>query len=334
MVSRRRWSNPILVFAVAILPAFVAHAASAPAIPNPPFTAADFESAATKDMPAMRDKIVAALGPLGARDRATYAEKVANDFTAPASGVNSTRPEVRLNSAILIHDLGTDNTDRYLVTMIQHDDPSVRYWAARSLNDIAPKLSIIGGNTVNRVVNALGNRAKAETSGIIDQEIVKALISYKSFDPLLDALDAVANQMQSAVPDVAQFQTLILGLDFVNANMAAAQNPAKNKAATIASRAASFAAQQQVVAEKVVQASDPNRKLPADYAAAVQRIINVALKVSGTAAGKTYTVKSESDPATILLNISDVFGFPGGKAGSLQTDIKTIPVPPAINTGG
>ena len=63
--------------------------------------------------------------------------------------------------------------------------------------------------------------------------------------------------MQSAIPDVAMLQTVATGLEFINTNMSTANGNDKIKAAGIAARAASFAAQQEVNAEKIVQATDP-----------------------------------------------------------------------------
>lgn len=308
------------------MPATSALAATSPT-PTPPFTAADFEAAATKDMPGMRDKIIAAMKSLpNSSDKSVYATKVCDDFSAPNVGVNSKRPEVRLNSAILVHDLNTLSTDKYLEQMIANDDPSVRYWAARGLYDISSQINSTGGLTLQRAVNALAGRGKVETSGIVETEIIKDLKEFQAAGPLLDALESVTGQMEAAIPDVAMLQTVAVGLDFISKSMA---NLPKDKAANVAARAASFAVQQEVCNEKVIKASDPSGSIPREYVAAVQRIVDAAVKVANSAAGKTYSIKTSSFDE-MQLSANDTFGTPGGRAGALQGDIKTVQVPPKV----
>jgi hypothetical protein len=304
------------------MPAMNAFAASAP---TPP-TAADFESAATKDMPDMRAKIIAAMSSLGAAAKSAYATKVCEDFSAPNLGINSKRPEVRLNSAILIHDLGTLSTDKYLEQMIDNTDPAVRYWAARGLYDISSLINMTGGLTLQRAVNALSNRGKVETSGIVETEIIKDLIQFQAASPLLDALEAVTGQMETTIPDVAMLQTVAVGLDFINKSMASID---KAKAANVAARAASFAIQQEVCSEKVIKANEPDAKVPTEYIGAVQRVVESAVKIANSAAGKTYALKTSTFDE-LQLTTRDIFGTPDGRAGALQGDLKTVKVPPKV----
>ena len=180
----RRWCRVwTLMLVVGAMPATLAWAAAAPA---PVYTAADFETAAAKEMPGMRDSIAKRIATItSSQQRDKEAAAVATDFTAPGRGVNSARPEARLNAAILIHDLGTLSTDSFLTQMLQNKDVAVRYWAARGLTDIAKAL--INAGAAGRVVTALGAQAKVETSGVVAQELIKALIQYSALVPALEA---------------------------------------------------------------------------------------------------------------------------------------------------
>jgi hypothetical protein len=330
MVCRRRWQNRAMVLALGVTAGFwtanvsLGAAAGAAAVP----TAADFEKADAKDLPSMRDAIIKPMSGMSALARDTYGAKVAADFTSAGLGVNSARQEVRLNSAILIHDLHTLSSEQPLILVLPSEDPAVRYWAARGLSDLAPDLMRVGGPPVDRVVKALGDRAKIEKSGIVEQEIVKALIQYGAFVPLLNALTAISNQMETAIPDLTLLQTA--SLDSVNKSIAGALAADKIKAATVAARLASFAAQQLKNNEKAIQSIDPTAKVPAEYVAAVQRVVEAATKVVGGAAGKTYPVPTGASVDELLLNVNGLFGTPGGRGGTLQADIPSVPVPPAV----
>ena len=331
MVCRRRWRNLAMMLAVGLMAGSATVAAQAAgAVPAAPKTPADFEAADAKDLPTLRDLIIKAM-PTEAVQRDRYGAQVAKDFTAAGAGINSTRPEVRLNSAILIHDLNTLSTDQPLLSLIKSDDAAVRYWGAKGLTDISARLMSGGvGPTTNLIVTGLGTRAKVETSGLVQQEIVKALIQYKAFAPLLDALDAISNQMEAGVPDTALLETAALGLDSVSRSMLSAAAADKVKGATDAARLASFAAQQQKKNEEAVKAIDPAANVAADYAAAAQKVVEAATKVAGGATGTTYPTPTGTSPDELLLNVNNLFGTPGGRAGKLQTDVTSVPVPPKV----
>ncbi len=344
MVCRRRWQNRTLAVALglmAVLGAVGAQtgmAAGAARTLVPPYKASDFEKADAKDLPAMRDAIIKTMlgtptNPTTAVERDTYGATVAADFTSEGLGVNSTRPEVRLNSAILIHDLHTLSTEMPLELLLKNNDAAVRYWGARGLADLSGDLMKVGGRPVQRVVDALDVQAKVEKSGIVEQEIVKALIQYGAFAPLLDALGAISNQMEAANPDMDMLQTASLGLDMVSKSMATAGAMDKTKAATVASRLASFAAQQLKNNEQSLQSADSAAKVPADYLTAVQRVVEAATKVAAGASAKSYAVPTGASTDELLLNVNGLFGTPGGRGGKLQGDMTAVPVPPAVKSG-
>jgi hypothetical protein len=335
MVCRRRWHNRTVVVALGVMAGLwvtgvnAGMAAGAAAAP----TAADFEKADAKDLPGMRDAIIKPMSGMSALARDTYGAQVSTNFTAAGVGVNSTRPEVRLNAAILIHDLQTLSSERPLEDMLKNEDVAVRYWGARGLTDLSSALLKVGGMAVQRALDALGSQAKVEKSGIVEQEIVKALIQYGAFAPLLDALGAISNQMETAIPDLAMLQTASLGMDSASKSVAGASAADKTKAATVAARLASLAAQQLKNNEQSLQSVDPTARIPGDYMTAVQRVMEAATKVAGGAAGKTYPTPAGKTADELLLNVNALFGTPGGRGGTLQADMKDVPVPPAVKTG-
>jgi hypothetical protein len=298
-------------------------------VPALPKTAADFETSDVKELATLRDIVIKAK-PANPVDADGYGTKVCRDFVGKDVGINSKKAEVRLHAAILIHDLNTLSTDTTLVQMLSSDDAAVRYWGARGLVDISGNLAKIGGTAVRNVVKALGDRAKVESSGIVQQEIVRALIQYSGFAPLLDALNATGDQMEAGIPDAALLETAALGLDFVGKSMGGAAAADKVKAATVAARAASYAAQQLKKNEEAVKTIDASATVPADYVAAVQRVVDGATKVAGAAAGKTYSVPTGTSSYELLMNVNGVFGTPGDRAGKLQGDLTGVPVPSKV----
>jgi len=309
--------------ALGAMPAILAPGAGAPA-PIP--TAKDFEAAAAKDMPGMRDLILKKHQAIAKSvDRDANAIAVATDFTAPGLGVNSARPEVCLNAAILIHDLKTLSTDKFLMQMLQNKDAAVRYWAARGLSDLSKDL--LNAGSAGNAIHALGERAKAETSGVVAQELIKALTLYQAFGPVLDSLGAVSNQMEAAIPDVATLQTAAVGLDFIAKSMPAALANDKSKAATIAARVASFAAQQQANNEKAIRIIDGAANLPPAYSAAVQQVVEAATRVLNGAASKPLKTPTGKSTGELQMNVNLLL-----KDMVADPNLKNIPVPPTVKT--
>ena len=145
MVSRRWWrTTTVLLLTGVLTPA--AWGAGAPALKSP----SDFESAKPDELPAMRDEYVKAFNALGTTtERDRFAGKVAADFSAPNVGVNSKRDDVRLNVVIMFHDLNSYSMEKPFSDLLNSNDPTVRYWSAKSLNELAPKLvsnHIVGGS--------------------------------------------------------------------------------------------------------------------------------------------------------------------------------------------
>jgi hypothetical protein len=309
---------------VGAMPAMLALGAAAPA---PALTAKDFESAAIREMPGMRDQVVKPVLAISSSvARNTQASAVAKDFSAPGLGVNSKRPEVRLNAAILIHDLKTLSTDSFLIPMLQNADPAVRYWAAKGLADISPGL--VSAGLQAKAQAALGDQSKVETSGVVSQQIIQALIQYKAFGPLLDALNAVTTQMEMTIPDVATLQTAAQGLNFVSGLMAAASPADKIKAATVAARLASFAAQQQKNNETAIKVIDPTATLPPDYVSAVKTSVDASVKVINGAAVKPFPVPTGATAVELLLNVNGLVG----KDMQADANLKSVPVPPQVKS--
>lgn len=331
MVCRRWWRVWAAIVLLRGLPAALALAgAPVPSAPTTPPTAKDFEAAAAKDLPTRRAELLKA-APANRRDRETWSSAVCADFSKPALGVNSTRPEVRLNSAMLMAQLGTLSSDRPLMDLLKNPDQAVRYWAARGLVDISGSLIAAGGDARVRV--ALADAAKVEKSGVVHVELIKALVAYdnggKAFAPLLDALEAISDQMATSIPEVATLQTATLGLDAITKYVATAADADKVRAAKVAARIASFAAQQQKKNEAVLATG--GLTLPADYIKATQNVVNSATKVGSAASGTTLTTPP-TRPGTdeLLMHVNVTFGT-GTTAGDLQKAMKTVPIPPTIS---
>jgi hypothetical protein len=320
MVCRRRWYLSAMLL-MAALPSTMALAA---------IGADDFESADPRDLPKLREDILKAAPPVtSVTDRDAYASTVVKDFTRANAGINSKKPEVRLNAAILIQELNTFSTDGALIQMLQSSDPALRYWGARGLGDkdiVRRELSV--GPT--RVITALCNAGKVETSGVVVQEIISALSKYQDVTKLVDVLEAVSNQMSKSSPDVPMLQSVAVGLEAVAAGVAGADAKDKVKAATVAARLASFAAQQEVMADKLIKSVDKSATLPAELIGAVEQVVKSATRAMGAAAGKQYPAPQGSKPEEVMLNVNMLVGTPGGNAGNLQKDLQNVPVPPVV----
>ncbi len=324
MVCRRRWR----IWVVMMAGAMAALGAAAPtALP----TADDFETAAAKELPGKRNDIFKAMPATPAVDRDAYAAKVARDFTRADRGINSARSEVRLNSAILLHDLQTLSTDRALMLMVQSKDAAVRYWGAKGLGDMSVKLMSVGKAPA---VAALRNAGKTETSGVVVQEIITALDRYGDLPAMVDVLTAISGTMQTANPDLSLLQSVAQGLDSVAKGVPAAPGD-KTSAANAAARLASFAAQQLMNNDRAIKAIDKTATVPPENLAAVKKVVDAAVKVINAAAGKNYFAPPPQDPGELLMNVNTIFGTPppGSKAGLLQADLKAVTVPPAVKAG-
>ena len=195
------------------------------------------------------------------------------------------------------------------------------------------KLISVGKVAVAAAVNALRTAGKGELSGVVSQEIIKALAKYNDLPAMVDVLTGTSDQMALTIPDLSTLQSVALGLENVATNVPAAAAGDKDKASNAAARLASFAAQQQMNNENAIKAIDKNGVVPAEYLAAVQKVVVAAVKVITAASGKTYASPKGRSPDELQMNVNAVFGTPGGRAGTLETTNTNVPVPPKVKTG-
>jgi hypothetical protein len=321
--------------------AVLAAAVPATALAAPP-TSADFEKTPAKELPDRVKEVVDSGKTLTGTAKQDWAKKVCQDFTQDKTGVNSPRAEVRLNAAILIHNLGTLSSDKTLVDMLKNKDAAVRYWAARGLEDLQPaehSMAAMGSTSEQEVIKALGAAVTAEAKGggssVVIQQIVKTLKTYgaapAAAPAMLDALDAVNTQMEGGTPDVSLLETAGAALDSI-ASWAGKATPAeKVHAVGAAAMAASFAAQQQDRYDKSLKESQGGGGVPDEYARATQKVVDSAVAVCKAAgAGTVAPVAPALAPADYLRNVNKVFGVPG-TAGTLQKELKDVPIPKILS---
>ena len=324
MAIRRRWLLSVMLVGAISVPALQAVAAT---------TAADLENVDAKELPARVGDILKGLpAPGSVIARNTASKAIVSDFAppsssapAPTNGIRSKRPEVRLNSAILISELQTFNSDSGLMEMLKSEDPAVRYHGAKGLGQ--PKLVSLekaAGSTTS-VIGALSTAAKKEKSDLVQQEIIKSLIAYAASDELISALEGLAGQMQTAVPEAQTLQTAANALTIVSGKIGAGDDALKKRTAIAAANLASFAIQQYRVNDKISQES--GKTVPTGYQEGTRAIISAAAKAAGAALGKTLKIDTSSID-TAELDVTSTFGTPGG-AGK-QTG---IPAPPVIKSG-
>jgi hypothetical protein len=310
------------MLAMAVLPAALSYGAATPAVS----TAKDFEAADPRDLPKMVSDILKAL-PTNPLDKDRKAREIIADFQTRGAGIYSKSAEVRLNSAILIAGLDTLSADFGLMKMIDStnsdpalkiDDPSVRYYGAKGLAQIAPTL-LKAPASVPRVVTALKNAAKAEKSPIVQQELFKALVAYEAGDALVEATDAIVAQMQTTAPDVGTVQNLARAFSVMHSKPSSISSESKAKLPATAVNAASYALQH---LKAQLKAGDEGKQVPPELTAATLKLIVDAT----TAAGKPIQAGIIEEAE---LNMNGTFGTPGGAAKT-----PGIPAPGVIKAGG
>lgn len=324
MVFRRRWRLSVLL--AATLTPSLALAAGLPA------SASDMEAAHGSAAVDLRHKVIDA-APTNKLLRDQYGEAVckalANEKDPKGPNeLNSTNPDARLNTAIMVYELNTIATDKTLMGMLKNPDPSVRYWGARGLAQIAPDLKVVGDQPAIAALKAAG---AVETSGVVIEEIIKALIIYDDFPALTVVLDAVSSHLSKGIPDTRMLVAAANGLDAISGKVASATSADKAHVAEIAVKLASFTSQQ-LAANKAAHDAI-GTTVPKDYLDASNALIEAAAKVAGNAAGKTYSWKKTTDTDEFQLDVNTLFGTPPNKPVQIQTDLPGVKPPPAIKPG-
>jgi len=292
-----------------------------------PYSANDMENAHGADAVKIREAILKA-APSGAAALATYGSNVATEFTRTNLGVNSKNPDARLNSAILIAQLQTISTDTALEDMLKSSDPSVRFWAAKGLADIAAGLKPVGGGAVGRAVSTLSAAVKTEKSGVVIQEIIQALSRFGDPAAIRTGLAAVVTQISANQLDVEMFHAAGAGLSALAPSVGSGTAAEKVDSASLAATLASLSAQQLVNYNNTLAAA--SQTLPKSALDATHAVVSAASQVADAATGKRYTAPAGSSPDEILFNVNSLFGTPGSGGGTLQKDLPGVATPPAV----
>lgn len=167
MQTRRRWTVPFMLatLVAGALPLLAASFAS---------DASAMEAATGDGCRVIRDRILKdAPDPSKVVDRDKYGHDVAAAFGPLVA--NSKNPDAVLNAAILIAEMETLSTDAALENMLTNPDAAVRYWAAKGLTSLMPRLKPLGAATVARAVNPLTAVGKTEKDPLVLSQINKAL---------------------------------------------------------------------------------------------------------------------------------------------------------------
>ena len=278
----------------------------------------------------IRDGVVSGPGvpPVAAavaRDK--YGLDVANAFGPLLNDANA---YVRLNAAMAIAQIETISADAALRDMLKHASPEIRYWGARGLTAISPTSMKVGGALKANIIDALEKAGNAETSGVVQQEILRALIAYEDLKGVMICLEKMVALMPGTISDRGVLDALSLGLQYVDKVIKAAPDADKKQAAGIAAQIASFTAQQQGA---FVEMQDSIKQpVPPAYTTSAMNAIKWATNVMSSAAGKTFRTKTNVSPAEVLFDVNSTVGSDGGP-GELQKSIPGIAVPPKIKTG-
>ena len=317
MVCRRRW-RLLAVTLVAMTPALVLGAGAVA-----PSVATAVENLKTKTG---RESVQAREDLLGLRptspvDLDQYATDLDGKLRANLS--NPSNGDARLNTAILFAQLNTLAMDKALMEALASKDPSVRYWGAKGLGGaaISSKLKQVGSGPV---VAALDKAAKAEGTSVVQLQILHGLVVYENLDGVLDSLDGLANWMQMDVPDKAGLDEIAAALNWAQSKgISSATAPQKERAANLAARLASFAAQQAVAYKASYGA------IPTAYQKSFNDVINAGVDVIGGAKGSAVSRLDTSSPEMALISANALLGS-DGRPGELQKTMPKVAVPARV----
>jgi hypothetical protein len=318
MQCRRRW-NLVTLFAIV---ATVTATSSAFAALDYAKKAAELETAKPPQTAEIQNQVVKDVqDELDLRKRNELSRKVADNFERL---LTSRSNDVQLNAAMTIARLHTIFTDAPLKRMLGHNNPAIRYWAAKGLAEI-PNLKEVGG--APSAITALEKQLEKETSGTVKKEIVRAVAALGDVNDLIKVLEILSASMQATMPDQMTIDAATSALNEIDAVTRTA--PAPKDAANIARATAtlvSFATQQ----EFAVRSKDP-ASISDGYHAAVVNLVNTAVKVLNDAAGKSvFTgVAGDSKPEEFLLLVNGIVGS-GAVPGKVQTTFQGVTIPPAI----
>ena len=241
--------------------------------------------------------------------------------------------DAQLNAAILIAQAKALSADAALENiMIPNSNAAIRYWGAKGLENILPELMKVGGDAVKRALTALNTTIAHETSGVVKQEIIRALGAAGDGAALETAADALASQLQAGPADHETIDAAATAMSQLDALMKKGATIDKAKVANSAAMIASYSAQQLPAMQKRLQESGGPGDIPPAYSDSVRAAVTAAINVLNDAAGKNAFTPpgKDSGPDEIQFNVDSITGSASAGAGSLQKIFPNVPVPSAI----
>jgi hypothetical protein len=245
-------------------------------------------------------------------DQNTQGEKIADAFTKV---LDSTNPDAKLNAAMLLGQTQTVSSYDALLKMVAHKDPSVRYWGAKGLKELATTSArTLGDASVSRGGGVVSKALEAETSGVAKKQMVLALIALGKRDLLIEGLEAMARAMQKNAPDVATMEASKTLADEIG-KQAKALKPTGadlNKWVSALAAIASYTSQQDFALQTA--RDKEGVAMPEGYHDAAVGLINSAGAALNELAGKavvpTFTPAQPAAEVNLLL--------PGSIGGDLE----------------
>ena len=188
----------------------------------------------------------------------------------------------------------------------------------------------VGPDTVCCHVKSLRQAAKAETSPIVVEELLKTGVIYQDLTTILNALEAANNALKTSTPDRGMFDAVTQALKTIDPMIKSAPAADKMRAATIVAQLASS------IAQKVSEYSNTLQQAGNDLA---QRVlpggccstIDAAVKLLNSAAGKPISWGSSASP---VMNCCSTSIYLRGRKVSLgqmlQKAMPGVPMPVKI----
>ena len=242
--------------------------------------------------------------------------------------------DAQLNTAILIAQAHALSADGALETiMIPNSNSAIRYWGAKGLENILPELMKVGGDAVKRALTALNTTIATEKSGVVKQEIIRALGAAGDVAALQTAANALAAQLAAGPADHETIDAAGTAMSQLDALLKKGATVDKTNVARSAAMIASYSAQQlQAMKTRATDAGDPAENIPTAYSDSVRNAVTAAISVLNDAAGKNaFTIPGkDAGPDEIQFNVDSITGSASAGKGSLQKIIPDVPIPAPI----
>jgi len=336
MQARRWWFSAAL--AVCLATALPALGDPPPAPGSPPAAlqayvkaqAAKMSAAATaEDAQTLRKETQAFLTPPRGVAAPTpvevdaYTRSIATEFGPVIE--TSSKDYVRLNGIILLAGIDHINTDGVLRTALANENPGVRYWAARGLATILPRLRPVAG-AYGRAIDALMAGVMGEKIPLVRAEMARALAATNDASltkvpaALAKALSNEAASFAKMAPGGAEMNAAAAEMDAATALVKAGLVLGKADETALVQAAAdatSFAAQQEN------KAGGP---LASEAAVDLAKSAVELFKATGKGAKISLTVPPKATPADLLFGVNDLTGSEAG-AGAVEKAFADVKVP-------